>query len=155
MSLVHRSDQLSVQAHFAAWELFVGTRPGIRRWEQGEVLLEQYWDIWARKDAAFPWRFQLMWLNTKGEEWLFKRNEAIRGPLAELYHRSSEGIPYLRPEIQLLYKLTSSSLRPKDQLDVEIVWPKLSSDAQGWLRQQLQQHDLNQLSLLQSLIQAL
>ena len=47
-----------------------------------------------------------------------------------------EGIKILRPEIQLLYK--SKHIRPKDQLDFEMVNDnKLSKEANKWLKQSL------------------
>jgi hypothetical protein len=48
-------------------------------------------------------------------------------PLAHAIRRSSEGIPYLAPEIQLLYKARDA--RPEDQADFKCCAPLLDSQA--------------------------
>ena len=44
----------------------------------------------------------------------------------------AEGVPYLRPEVQLFHK--ARGLRPKDQVDFEATWPRLEPPARRWLR---------------------
>lgn len=44
-------------------------------------------------------------------------------------------VPYLAPEIQLLFK--STAVRPKDQLDAEEVVPRLAPDPRRWLAHHL------------------
>ncbi len=48
---------------------------------------------------------------------------------------STQGIPFLAPDIQLLYK--AKHVRPKDQKDFERVLPLLDSKQRGWLAEQL------------------
>lgn len=50
---------------------------------------------------------------------------------------SPEGIPYLRPEIQLLYKGGSSVLREKDETDLKNVIWKLAISERLWLKKAL------------------
>jgi hypothetical protein len=51
--------------------------------------------------------------------------------------RTSEGVPYLSPDVQLLSK--SAGLRPKDQVDAEAIIPGLDERRRarlaGWLRE--------------------
>ena len=50
---------------------------------------------------------------------------------------TSAGVPYLRPEIQLLYKAKARTLA-KDQADYDHAVPRLPADAQQWLLRQLE-----------------
>lgn len=52
----------------------------------------------------------------EGDEWIYRRNGVIRGPLEELVTVIA-GIPCLRIDLQLLYK--SKDPRPKDEQDLE------------------------------------
>ncbi len=48
---------------------------------------------------------------------------------------SADAVPYLAPEIQLLFK--SKGLRAKDDLDAETVIPLLAPERRRWLRDHL------------------
>jgi hypothetical protein len=60
----------------------------------------------------------------------------VERPLDTTVRRSSQGIPYLAPEIQLLYK--SHRMRELDQMDFEHIKPKLDQGGRFWLRDCLQ-----------------
>ena len=45
--------------------------------------------------------------------------------------RTEQGVPYLAPELQLLYK--SKDIRPKDELDAAEVIPSLAADRRNRL----------------------
>ena len=68
-------------------------------------------------------------------EWLFRRTARIHRPVATIGLRTADGIPYLAPEIQLLYK--AKGLRPKDEADFARVLPYLDRDRRAWLAQTL------------------
>jgi Transposase DDE domain len=72
-------------------------------------------------------------------EWVFRRNEAVRRPIDEISDKSN-GVPFLRPEIVLLYK--SSEQSPKNDTDFAAVRPRLSRDASLWLRTALKRCDV-------------
>jgi len=73
--------------------------------------------------------------DSEGDEWIFRRNPAIRGLLSGLGLCSGDGVPYLVPEVQLLYK--SKGLRPKDQADFDSVQPRLGLQQKAWLKDAL------------------
>jgi hypothetical protein len=56
-------------------------------------------------------------------------------PIMSIGHRTSEGIPYIAPEIQLLYK--AKGRRPKDEADFMAVHPHLDQQSRAWLTQAL------------------
>lgn len=65
------------------------------------------------------------------EEWIYRREPSLRRPWDEAVLSSRSGVPYLAPELQLLFK--SKDVRPKDQLDAEVVVPTLSESQRALL----------------------
>lgn len=137
------SDHMLARQHLAAWELHAADPPGtLRPWPLDEVLPPQVHDIWARGSAGDPWRFQLM-LNPGGpDEFVCRRDERIRMPLSQALW-TKDGVPYLAPEIQLLFK--AKGLREKDRRDFDDCLPLLSAVQRellaGWLRMTAPGHE--------------
>ncbi|MGV3490434.1 MAG: nucleotidyltransferase domain-containing protein [Devosia sp.] len=127
-----RADLLTFQAALPGWDLHAADPPGtLRRWLPGEVLLPAVHDIWCRPSPTAPWAFQFNVVDTDGDDWIYRRDPCVRLPLAAISRRSPDGLDYLAPEIQLLYK--SKGLRPKDELDFTTVVGLLSPAARRWL----------------------
>ena len=118
-------------------ELYWATKPGLKRWEQDEWISEGFYDIWCRSDEAGPWQLQIMLFDTEGEHWLFKRDPKIRKPVSSIFQITRSGIPYLCPEIQLLYKAKAKTIE-KDKIDFDAVSPLLDQSARLWLIESLQ-----------------
>ncbi|HEX6540668.1 MAG TPA: aminoglycoside adenylyltransferase [Ktedonobacterales bacterium] len=141
--LVLRRDQDAVRTLLEAWDVQAALPPPrdetwpFRPWHLAEVLDGTIHDIWCRPEAPKPWTFQLMIDDTHGEEWLFRRMPTIRRSVATLGDITPEGIPYLAPEIQLLYK--AKGLRPKDEADFRHTVPMLNRERRIWLRDSLTQ----------------
>jgi hypothetical protein len=73
-----------------------------------------------------------------GAEWVCHRHADIRLPLREVIAQTPSGLPYLRPEIQLLWK--AKDTRPKDDADFALVFPLLAREAGQWLMEVLRRH---------------
>jgi hypothetical protein len=67
--------------------------------------------------------------------WACRRDERILVPYERVIGRDFAGIPYLAPEIALLFK--AKHVRQKDDADFVGVLPLLTAGARGWLRHQL------------------
>jgi hypothetical protein len=138
---VLRRDQIAVRNLFAEWDLQEAhpTSPmsawPFREWELDQPLRPGVQDVWCRPNSNAPWALQFMIADTNDQEWLFRRDPGITLPLTSIGHRSSEGIPYIAPEIQLLYK--AKSRRPKDEADFMAVHPHLDQRSRTWLAQAL------------------
>ncbi len=70
-----------------------------------------------------------------GDTWICRRDPRIRLQAASLISRTTDGIPYLQPEVVLLFK--AKAVRPKDELDFAAVLPHLESGRRSWLRDAL------------------
>jgi hypothetical protein len=73
-------------------------------------------------------------MDVTAARWTYKRDARISLPADEILW-TREGIPYLRPEVQLLHK--APGLRPKDQADFEACLPLLEPAPRAWLRSAL------------------
>jgi hypothetical protein len=56
-----------------------------------------------------------------GDHWVCRRDASITLPYSELILRTSEGIPYVAPDVALLFK--AKHLREKDIADFQRVLP--------------------------------
>lgn len=138
--LALRRDQLAVQAQLGGWDLHAADPPGtLRPWLSHEWLEPPIHDIWCRPAAAAPWALQLMLAEADAERWIFRRDPSIGGPLAQLSCHTADGIPYLAPEVQLLYKANDAP-RPKDEADLVAVLPHLDSERRAWLEAALRRY---------------
>jgi hypothetical protein len=130
--MVLRPDQLHVQQALHGWEWWAADPPGtLRPWRPREHLRAGIHDIWCRPGPSQPWRIQVMIDESGDGDWISRRDPGIRRPLAGIGRTSSDGIPYLAPEIQLFYK--AKNLRPKDETDFTAVLPYLAGQQRRWL----------------------
>ena len=90
--------------------------------------------LWARPSGTEPWELDVLLMAGDSTTWRFKRDPRISRPLAEVVW-ARDGVPYLRPEVQLLLK--ARGLRPKDQHDFAVALPLLDRASLVWLHETL------------------
>jgi Aminoglycoside-2''-adenylyltransferase len=93
--------------------------------------LAAHHQTWVREPATGAWRLDVMREPWEGDIWVFRRDPRIRLPLGRVIAHTSDGVPYARPEIALLYKAKSS--RPKDDADFASALPLLGDEERQWL----------------------
>jgi hypothetical protein len=128
---VLRPDQLAVQAHLDGWDLRVAHDGCLTRWAPGRLLAPHEHGIWARPTPASPWRLEFLVDDVVDGQWVYRRDPAVRLPLDRLGRRTAMGLPYLRPEVVLLYK--AKRPRAPDEHDAGVVVPRLSRSERAWL----------------------
>lgn len=134
--VILRPDHLILQRHLGRdWEMFIAFKGQLIPWNKNQLLDSHYDNIWVKKKDESTWAFQVMLLDTEEKDWIYKRNNTIRKPIEDIGLESFSGIPFLKPEIQLLYKGGSSVIREKDVLDLENIIPKLSASNRDWLKE--------------------
>lgn len=95
-----------------------------------DVLPQGCGQVWTRRAATEPWELDILLAPGSAQEWVYKRDLSLRMPMADaLWER--DGISYLQPEIQLLYK--AKGLRAKDQVDFDNTLPHLDGRRRAWL----------------------
>ena len=99
---------------------YLGDRPG---------LLEHSHQTWV--EHAGRWRLDVMRepsdVGPGGQDrWVCRRDANLRLPYAEVIRRDQTGVPYLRPDLVMLFK--AKAVRPRDQDDFDRTVPDLSAD---------------------------
>ncbi|MET9224362.1 hypothetical protein [Lentzea sp. NPDC003310] len=90
---------------------------------------------WLRDPATGDWVCDVFREPHDGDTWICRRDEEIRLSYDVIVERTAAGIPFLAPELVLLFK--AKAVRPKDQRDFEGVLPLLDPRRRhllaGWL----------------------
>ena len=129
---VLRRDQQALWSHLEGWDLWYATPDhSLEPWTGGPLELPIH-GIWARRSTEpnSAWACEFLLNEAADDEWVFRRDSQVQLPL-EAIGATHAGIPYLRPEIVLLYKAGERS--PKNEADFAAVHLQLSTAARRWL----------------------
>ena len=102
-----------------------------RAWPLSPAALSAHRQTWGREPQSGLWRVDVIREQWDEEAWVYRHDPRIRIPGSELVARTSAGIPYIRPEVALLFKATRP--RPKDAKDFAAVLPLLDVERRAWL----------------------
>lgn len=129
-----RDDQRELRTHLTGWQFSKALpgKGGLQTWEEGEWLELPVHEIHARREGGEPSSLEILLNESEGDVWRYRRNPAVTRYLADIGMTSSHGIPFLRPEIVLLYK--AKRPRARDEEDFSNVLESLATEARGWLR---------------------
>ncbi|SDT04037.1 nucleotidyltransferase domain-containing protein [Actinoplanes derwentensis] len=86
---------------------------------------------WVRDPATGDYLLDVFREPHQGDTWICRRDETIRFPYRDIIDHTEQGIPYLVPELVLLFK--AKHTRPKDQVDFERTVPHLTADRRARL----------------------
>ncbi|MFF5217319.1 nucleotidyltransferase domain-containing protein [Micromonospora sp. NPDC000442] len=105
-----------IREHFADFT-FDAVGAG-RIWEAATPqVLSATRQTWLREPATGRYLLDVMREPHDGEVWICRRDATIRLPYPEIIRRGPDRIPYLRPELVLLFK--AKHVRAKDQADFD------------------------------------
>ena len=107
-------------------------RGAIVEWPAGERLELPVHQINAYRTGESEPAFQVMLAESRGSDWIFRRNPDVSMPISKMGFHPLWGLPYLAPEIVLLFK--AKHLEARDRVDFDHAIPALSADARQWLR---------------------
>jgi len=124
-----RQDQMQLREHLPDWEFVKVSRGRRDPWRSGEWLELPVHEIHGcQHETGTALEFLLN--ERQGGSWVYRRNAAVTLPLERVGGQRSD-LPYLRPEIVLLYK--AKSPRPIDEEDFRSVLHALDDDGARWL----------------------
>jgi len=86
---------------------------------------------WGLDRDVRAWRIDVLREPSAEGDWVCRRDHGVRLPYSELIEFSADGIPYVRPEVALLFK--AKAAREKDERDLERVLPRLSPERRALL----------------------
>jgi hypothetical protein len=125
------ADVPAVLAAFAepGWQWAVPSDGRLHRHDPASTAAtHQNW-LWSPVKQAFV--LDVFRESHDGDTWICRRDPAIRRPWREVVRTSADGVPYLSPEVVLLFK--AKYRREKDEADLRSVLPVLDDDRRAWL----------------------
>lgn len=130
---IMRDDAAALSMTLAGWDIWVAAAGTLTLWDGSELVAEANQNnVWCRKAPDQPWCLDVTISEGDRECWIYRRDPTLRVPWEEAVLRNEQGIPYLAPELQLLFK--SKDIRPKDDRDASVVIPELAAGQQRRLR---------------------
>ena len=123
---VLRGDLPRLRTVFVHWDIQVASEGVLSSWDGHEPRLD--WrenNLWCRRGPRAPWSLDVTVGDGDTVHWIYRRDPSVQVPWAEALLYTHDGIPYLAPELQLLFK--SSRPRPKDTIDATEVIPLLDA----------------------------
>ncbi|MEU8764326.1 hypothetical protein [Streptomyces sp. NPDC048659] len=98
---------------------------GGRIWEDASPeALAAVHQTWLRDPATGNYLLDVFREPHDGDTWICRRDTTIRLPYGDIVHRTQDGIPYLAPELVLLFK--AKHARHKDRNDFTTTLPHMS-----------------------------
>jgi len=132
--IVQRSAQLELQNYLTErnWKLITPFEKRLEPWPRHMRLELPRHQIHAHRDDTF---IDIL-LTDMEDVWRYRREPLILRSKEKMSLRSESGVPYLAPELVLLFKSknTSNHERTKDQTDFEAAMPHLDAERRAWLR---------------------
>ncbi|MDZ7954391.1 nucleotidyltransferase domain-containing protein [Nostoc sp. DedQUE09] len=130
---IFRKDQNSLRKYLFGWEFTKVVNGKMQPWNENEWLELPIHEIHTHTKNNLLLELEILLDECSQSEWRFRRNLDIARPLSMIRLRSDIGIPFLAPEIVLLYK--AKNPRSKDEDDFYRVCRLLDEERQVWLKQ--------------------
>lgn len=134
-----RRDVLRLAPLLRAWDVCIAHDGALMPWDGAELTPEQH-QFWVRRRGAEAWAFEILLEYTDGDELVYRRDARARAALTMVGMRTQDGIPYLAPEICLLYKSATGAggtMVARNEADFGVTLPLLDDRARAWLRDTL------------------
>jgi hypothetical protein len=127
-----RDEQDFLRAHFPGIELSYVENSSKRLWREERIELPVH-ELYLHLPGE---HLELLLNEAADGKWIYRRDARVTRDMQDAILTAPPGIPYLAPEIVLLYK--SKHLRDRDIFDFNAVIARLSTAQRGWLKDALQ-----------------
>lgn len=129
---VQRSELPAVYELLSHWDVHVAAAGTLTPWRGERLDIDRHQNnLWCRRRPGDPWALDILIGEGSDEHWIYRRDQTVRVPWDTAVLRAATGVPYLAPEIQLLFKSTGP--RPKDDVDAVRVIPQLDDRRRQFL----------------------
>jgi hypothetical protein len=145
---IFREDQLALQHHLASWDLLKIVDGKMEPWLRGERLDLPIMQVVLKLGSDGYAELEVLLNESTGDLWYRRNRPEVTRPKKLIGMRSEQGIPFLAPEIVLLYK--SKHLHSRyaanphhdhyqegkinDEADFQTVRETLDEERRAWLR---------------------
>jgi hypothetical protein len=143
-----RHDLAALRNVLTPWDIHVAASGRLSPWagENLDSALHQN-NLWCRRCPDAPWQLDVTIGEGDAEAWIYRRDPRVRLQWADAVLRTGDGVPYLAPDLQLLFK--SKQPRAKDEVDAREVIPELDEAQRSRLSRLLRpEHQWQALLLL-------
>ncbi|MFN7253539.1 MAG: nucleotidyltransferase domain-containing protein [Anaerobacillus sp.] len=134
---IFRKEQLYLKDYLKEWEFKKVIKGEFHTW--GNEYLELPIHEIHSSNKLNGDTIEVLLNETEENDWKFRRDLRISYPLNSVWSYSETGIPYLNPEIVLLYK--AKNTREIDHQDFMIIKDYLDNKKKQWLRYALELHE--------------
>lgn len=131
---IFRRDQQSLGSYLGDWTQKKIVNFQAEPWNRPEVLPLPIHELHFYSKSHC--RLEILLQESEGNSWRYRREGRITLPMAEAIQWNSSGIPFLAPQIVLLYKACDT--RPKDAQDFAQTLPFLNGNQREWLARALE-----------------
>jgi len=107
-----------------------------RRWPLEDSAFNTHFQTWVRDNESGVYHLDVFRDPHDGDEWVCRRDPTIRLPYDQVIRFTDGAVPYMSPEIVLLFK--AKATRIKDQKDFDDVLPLLDQRQVKWLGENLE-----------------
>lgn len=122
---VFRADEAKVRRHLHGLDCSVAAAGTLTPLRDDQPLPDQAHEMWCRERGHDAWQLEILVEERDGDRWVYRRDPRIGVHVRDLGRFSNDGIPYIRPDVQLLYK--SKSTRGVDESDLITLLPRLDA----------------------------
>jgi GrpB-like predicted nucleotidyltransferase (UPF0157 family) len=135
--VIARTDQLALQHCLAqrGWKLLTPFEGRQEPWPPHMLLEPPRHQVHAHRDEAF---IDCLLSDLSNGLWHYRRDPAVVRQLDRAVLRTAHGIPFLAPELVLLFKSKNTSFnkreRSQDRIDFDLVHTHLEAERRAWLR---------------------
>jgi Aminoglycoside-2''-adenylyltransferase len=129
---IFRKDQKILQEYLFEWEFTKVVNGALEPWNKAEWLELPVHEIYACDKSSKLSTLEILLDECVENEWRFRRNLNISRPLSKIRLLSDIGVPFLAPEIVLLYK--AKNPRCKDEDDFNRVRRLINHERRVWLQ---------------------
>jgi hypothetical protein len=133
---VLRRDQPALQGLLTGWDVCVAHDGALTPWERGDWLEGARHQFWVRRPDNDAWSFEVLLEEAREDTWVYRRDTRIEMPLSRFGRTSAGRLPYVAPEVALLYKAKWHDL-DRNAADFAVAAPLLDAEARAWLRDAL------------------
>lgn len=130
---ISRPDVEALVRCLPGWDVHLAHDGVLTPWDSASLGddLDRTGNLWCRREPDGAWVLDVLIGEGDEKQWIYKRDASVRREWSQVVLSTDQGVPYLAPEVQLLFK--SETPRPKDHVDAEVVIPELDDDRQAWL----------------------
>ncbi|MEM9953865.1 MAG: hypothetical protein AAF846_19805 [Chloroflexota bacterium] len=130
---IWRKNQIFVQRYLLerGWLLEIAHNGELSKWKRNDYIELPMHGIWCKHEDFEPHFIELLLNECNETHYQHRRDISIQLPFGQVIIESEDGIPYLAPQIALLYK--SHRLNNDNQHDFEVGFPTLNGEQQKWL----------------------